>query len=250
MRFIDPSGHICVDFGNNTYCSEDNSEPNDIWSPPSPNPPMSLTHWELKLFAMAVYAESANGSYPQTAMVLTGLWLLNRQTSGQWDQKNYPIWASLMGRQSALSVLYIGNDDFPLPKSYWELGTWASEQDLINWVEDSWNKGLAGSNAAGFEAALDATENAYAYLWGSVDPNIIYFSHNNEFCDHNTPKERWQWIRDTVALRTDRDPDFSFNSYGPFWSSVQGFEILLIGSNDAVCGYHGSCGPPWPPETP
>jgi RHS repeat-associated protein len=241
VRYSDPSGHRTCE-GPDLEC-DDPPRGYHIY-------PKILEVWKLKLEAMAVYAESSNGSFPAGSMRYTALWFLNRLTSGDWDQYPIPIWASLMGRQSALSVLY-SEEHFPLPDSYYKnKSKWVSEQDLINWVNDSWNKSMNGSFVAGYEVALNATQKAYDVMWGTIDVNIIYFSHQTKSVDHATPQERWQWIRDTAALRTDQDPDFSFNSYGPFWSYIQSQYILLIGSNDLLCGTEGSCGPPWPLETP
>ena len=62
---------------------------------------------------------------------------------------------------------------------------------------------MQGVNAAGFEAALNATQRAHDTLWGRVDPEIVFFSHQTSPVDHETPEARWHWIAETAALRVD-----------------------------------------------
>jgi RHS repeat-associated protein len=202
--------------------------------------------WELRLLALAVYAESSNGTFDQRVMELTALIYLNRQISGKWSH----IWNSVKGNQSAITDLYKPGGDFPLPQSYYENKGWASEQDLIDWVNSTWDSIMEGKFATGLTNAFAAVTYAQENMLGNYDITIIDFSHQDSPVDHKTIEERFAWILETASMRAAADPDFQFIYYGPFYSDVQGTWILWIASNNPTCGQYGSCGPPWPPGTP
>jgi hypothetical protein len=232
VRFNDPTGH---DVG----CPGMDASKCGVGSKWNFNTAGNVS-WKKKLLALVVAAESANGSYPSGAMILTAHTLLNRLANGQWDRYEIPIWEAV--NDTAISKLM---DYYPGPVSFKDEG-WTSVQELQTWVSETWASVTNGKFSGGYSDALKAVEKA-AIL---PSKKFIYFSHQTDPVDHSSVSERHQWILETAALRTNEDQSFEFQHYGPYYSKAQGFQILLIASNDEVCGTSGSCGPPWPSNTP
>ncbi len=112
-------------------------------------------------------------------------------------------------------------------------GSFKSYSEAIQFANDAWNKAMGGSLDENYLKALDFVNGALKL----PVTDLLYFSH---------PKNsgRFQWVKDTVSLRINEDPNFVAIVIGPFDS--KGEQVLFIASNDPGCGFYSTCGPPWP----
>jgi hypothetical protein len=134
-----------------------------------------------------------------------------------------------------------GENQFHLPGSYDKEALWSSEEEMFDWIEGVWDRAINGKNAEGYKSSYAAVLLAE----NEEQTNILYFSHQkNSENKFRSTDDRADWILETVSLRKEWDPDFQFESFGPF--DTGGERVFFIASSDQACGFSGSCGPPWP----